>query len=121
MEVQNVLIEKAKLSKGMSYPLKSSFLETAFSAQGISLDAHLRQGGTSTLFECFFWPPNANVTHERLYIRTSAVPSNKTREARLFIEESVVPELIAWLQGILALAPTATIRREAQRFERVLP
>lgn len=116
-----MLIEKAKLPKGMSYPLQSSLLDGTLRAQGITVDTHLVQGGTIMLFECFFWPANQNVGHERLYIRTSAVPSAKVHEARLFIESSVVPELVAWLQDILALAPNATVRREEQYFERALP
>jgi hypothetical protein len=72
------------------------------------------------LFECFFWPPNPNVAHERLYIRTSAVQRAKVHEARILLENSVLPEFATWLQGILALAPASAIRREEQHFERAL-
>ncbi|MBI2276494.1 MAG: hypothetical protein HYU74_04010 [Dechloromonas sp.] len=104
----------------MSYPLRSPVLEAALSAQNISANAHLVQGGSSALFECFFWPPNPNVAHERLYIRTSAVQSTQVHEVRVFLETSVLPEFATWLQGILALAPTSTIRKEEQHFERAL-
>lgn len=114
-------IEKKKLSKGLSYPLRSSVLEAVLSALAIAPDAHLIQGGGSKLFECFFWPPNPNVSSERLYIRTTAVPEARASEARAFIESSVIPEFSAWLQAILALAPNSTVRREEQYFERSLP
>ncbi|MBL8483355.1 MAG: hypothetical protein JNJ60_14245 [Rhodocyclaceae bacterium] len=114
-------IEKRKLSKGQSYPLRASVLEAALSTSAIAADTQFVQGGGSKLFECFFWPPNPNVPRERLYIRTTAVPETGTNEARTFIENSVIPEFVAWLQGILALAPNSTVRREEQYFERSLP
>ncbi len=114
-------IEKAKLPKDMSYPLQSSILETEFLAHDICLDAHLVQGGSSHLLECFFWPPNPNNNHERIYIRTSATPSVRSHELRLFINDSVIPELIDWIKKILALPPNSTRRREVQHFVRELP
>jgi hypothetical protein len=114
-------IEKKKLPKGLRYPLRTSVLEAVLSASAIAVDARLIQGGGATLFECFFWPPNSNVPHERLYIRTKAVPEVCASEARTFIEDSVIPEFTAWLQGILSLAPSSTVRCEEQYFERSLP
>lgn len=114
-------IEKKKLSCGLSYPLRTSALETALSGAAMAANAHLIQGGGGKLFECFFWPPNPKVPHERLFIRTAAVPATSANEARLFIENSVIPEFAAWLQGILSLAPNSTVRREEQYFERSLP
>jgi len=113
-------IEKKKLPKGLSYPLRASAVEAALSGLAIAADAHLIQGSGGKLFECFFWPPNQNVPYERLYIRTAAVPEASANEARLFVEKSVIPEFSAWLKGILALAPNSTIRREEQYFERSL-
>lgn len=113
-------IEKKKLSKGLSYPLSASALEAALSGLTIAADAHLIQGGGGKLFECFFWPPNQNVPHERLYIRTAAVPEATVNEARLFVENSVIPEFAVWLKSILALAPNSAVRREEQYFERSL-
>jgi hypothetical protein len=114
-------IDKKKLSKGLSYPLRASALEAALSGSAIAADAHLIQGSGGKLFECFFWPPSPNVPHERLYIRTAAVPEASASEARVFVEKSVIPEFTAWLMGILALAPNSTVRREEQYFERFLP
>ncbi len=71
-----MLIEKVKIAKGMSYPLKSSHLESALISAKITINTHLIQGGSSHLFECFFWPPNQNANYERLYIRTAPVRSN---------------------------------------------
>jgi len=113
-------IEKKKLAKGLTYPLRASVLDASLSAFACVVDAHLIQGGGSELFECFFWPPNPNVPYERLYIRTSAVPATNARKARTFIENSVIPEFSAWLQSILALAPNSTVRCEKQYFGRSL-
>ncbi len=114
-------IEKRKLPKGLSYPLRASVLEAALSASAFVADTQLVQGGGSKLFECFFWPPNSNMPRERLYIRTAAVPEAGADEARKFVENSVIPEFAVWLQAIMALAPNSTIRREEQYFERSLP
>lgn len=114
-------IEKKKLSKGQSYLLRASALEAALSGSAIAANVYLVQGSGGKLFECFFWPPNPNVPHERLYIRTAAVPEASAHEARLFVEKSVIPEFTAWLKGILVLAPNSTVRREEQYFERSLP
>jgi len=114
-------IEKAKLPKGMSYPLQSSVLEAELSIHNICLPAYLVQGGSSHLLECFFWPPNPNNHQERIYIRTSAMPSSSVPELRAFINGSVIPELIIWLKTILVLPPNSTRRREEQHFVRALP
>lgn len=114
-------IEKKRLSKGLSYPLRAAALEAALSGSTIAADTHLIQGNGGKFFECFFWPPNPNVPHERLYIRTAAVPAASVNEARRFVEKSVIPEFSAWLKGILALAPNSAVRREEQYFERSLP
>lgn len=116
-----MLIENRKIPKGLSYPLRASLLETTLSSLSIAPETHLIQGGGSKLFECLFWPPNPNVAGERLYIRTSAVPNSRISEARTLIESSVIPEFIAWLLGILKLAPDSTLRRVEQYFERSLP
>ncbi len=115
-----MLIEKVKIAKGMSYPLKSSHLESALNSAKITIDTHLIQGGSSHLFECFFWPPSQNVNYERLYIRTAPVSSNLTKEANHFIESTVIPEFMAWLAKLLALPLNSPIRQQQQRFTREL-
>jgi hypothetical protein len=113
-------IEKAKLPKGMCYPVRATVLEAALVVAGVSIDTHIVQGGSSKLFEGFFWPPNPNVSHERLYIRTAAVPSACAHQAQASIENSVIPEFTAWIKALLALPPNSTVRREEQYFERSL-
>lgn len=114
-------VERSKLPKGMSYPLKSSVLETALRSAGIELDAHLIQHVSKRFFDAFFWPANVNVGHERLFIRASAVQSQEAEHARNFMNESVIPEFIAWVQSIAALPANSPIRREEQCFFRQLP
>lgn len=111
-------IEKAKLPKGMSYALRSSVLERAICEAGIDIATTLRHGPNHILFDAFFWPPNPNFPFERLYVRAGAVPASHAHEARLFVESSVIPDLISWLQGILALPSNSPIRRERQEFYR---
>ena len=114
-------IEKSQLPKDMSYALKSSVLESALSEAGVGLDTELIHGSSSILFDAHFWPPNQNVAHERLYVRAGAVPASVSREARIYIENSVIPEFVAWVKGILALPHNSPVRREQRYFVRELP
>jgi 3-mercaptopyruvate sulfurtransferase SseA len=99
-------IEKSKLPKGMSYPLKSSVLETALDSGGITLNTHLIYYGIGKFFfDAHFWLTNQNVPYERLYIRTSAVPAADATDARTFMTTTVIPEFVTWVQGILSLPP----------------
>lgn len=111
-------IEKSPLPKGMSYVLKSSVLERALSEAGIELDTTLIHGPGGIFFDAHFWPPNQNVAHERLYVRAGAVQASVAREARAYIDSSVVPEFVAWVKSILALPNNAPVRREQQYFVR---
>lgn len=114
-------IEKSPLSKGMSYVLKSSVLERALSEAGIGLDTKLIHGSGGIFFDTYFWPPNQNVAYERLYVRAGAVHTSVSREARLHIEGSVVPEFVAWVKSILVLPNNSPVRREQQYFVREMP
>jgi len=114
-------IKKAKLQKGMSYPLRSSFLSEALQNGGITLAAHLIFHRGGVLFDAHFWPPNPRIRHERLYIRVAAVPSVQVRFARQYLEGTVIREFVAWVQGIVSLAPDSPVRREQQYFRRELP
>jgi len=115
-----VKIEKAKLPKGMSYVLRSSILEHALQEAGLAIDTTVTHGPSLIFFDAFFWPPHANAPVERLYVRAGAVTASQAHEARSFIENSVIPDLISWLQGILALPANSPVRREKQEFYRGL-
>ncbi|BDP41835.1 hypothetical protein DAETH_18040 [Deinococcus aetherius] len=114
-------IEKGPLPKGMSFILKSSTLERALTEADIKIDTHLIHGAGGIFFDAHFWPPNANVGYERLYVRAGAVPSGVGQAARIYVEGSVLPDLMDWLAGILALPKNSPIRREKQYFGRSRP
>jgi hypothetical protein len=114
-------IEKSSLPKGMSSALKSSVLVRALSEAGIELDTELIHGSGGIFFDAHFWPPNQNVSYERLYVRAGAVQASASREARAYIEDSVVPEFVAWVKNILALPSNSPVRREQQYFVREMP
>ena len=116
-----MLIEKAKCPKGMSYPLRSSVLEQALGEAGIEMDVHLIHRPSPIFFDAFFWPPRPNVPHERLYVRASAVPGARAREARELVETRVVPELVVWVRSLLALPTDSPIRRAEQSIRWELP
>jgi hypothetical protein len=112
---------KQPLPKGMGYPLKPMLLEATLRQSGVELRWSLDRNVSGSLFECFFWPPNPNVSSERLYFRSCAVPSEKVFVAKQYIETAVMPELQRWLEQILSLPAHSTIRREKQLFTRELP
>jgi hypothetical protein len=51
MKIRNMYIEKNKLPKGMSYPLKSSFLEVSLKNENIDMDTILIIGPSGIFFE----------------------------------------------------------------------
>jgi hypothetical protein len=61
------------------------------------------------------------VGYERLYVRAGAVPSPLAHEARRHVEDSVVPDLMEWLAGILTLSKDSPVRRQKQIFQRLQP
>ena len=103
-----------KLPRGQSYPLKPSTLEAALAGAVIGIDTFLTRGH-GELFDAFFWPPNPNVPYERLYIRIGSVASERAAEARLRMEEVMLPGLIQWIADILAQDVRSPVRREQQR------
>ena len=105
--------ETAKLPKGQSYLLKPSALETALAAARIEIDTHLIRS-PGDLFDANFLPPNQNVGYERLYIRAGSVPFERAATDRLWVDQVVIPGLIAWIGSILALDARSPIRRESQ-------
>lgn len=107
--------ETAKLPGGQSYPLKPSVLEAALATARINLDTHLIRS-PGRLFDAHFWPPNANVPHERLYVRAGSVPVEQAKAARDRIEGEALPALVEWIGNILAQDPRSPIRREQQYF-----
>lgn len=105
--------DTGKLPKGQSYPLKPTVLEAALMSANIKIDVHLiRKPGD--LFDAHYWPPNANVPYERLYVRAGSVPADRSAESRHRIETIVIPTLVKWLADILAQDRKSPRRREQQ-------
>jgi hypothetical protein len=106
----------AKLPRGQSYPLKPSKLEEALASANIAIDAYLTRT-PGRYFNACFWPPNPNVSYERLYIQAGSVPIDEAERARSEIEETALPAIVEWIAGILALDPKSPIRREQQNLK----
>ncbi|MEF2277712.1 hypothetical protein V3W47_05320 [Deinococcus sp. YIM 134068] len=113
--------EKGPLPRGMSFVLKPSILAQALAEAELSVDTHLVRGVGGIFFDAHFWPPNENVGYERLYVRAGAVANSLSQAARLYVENTVLPKLTAWLADILALPVASPIRREKQYFRVDLP
>jgi hypothetical protein len=107
--------------RGAATPLRSSFLAAALSHANVTIEFHLVIAPSAIFFDAHFWPPNQAVPHERLYVRVSCVSAKEGRAAREFVETSVVPDLIAWLQDILSLPKRSPVRQSQQYFRREWP
>jgi hypothetical protein len=116
-----MIVTRAKLAKGMSYPTNSSTLAEALDAAGITLSASLDYHHAGRFLHAYFWPPNPNVPYERLYMQVGSVPTVRARLARRYFQLSVLPSLIHWVQNILGRPQDGPIRREQQLFARSLP
>jgi hypothetical protein len=106
--------ETAKLPKGQRYPLRPSALEAALIDAHIVIDTHLIRS-PGDLFDAYFWPPNDNVPHERLYVRAGSVPSDRVADARRHVESVMIPSLVKWIADILVRDRNSPVRREKQR------
>lgn len=105
-----------KLPKGHSYPLKPKALEAALIRADLTIELNLiREPGD--LFRAHFWPPNANVPYERLYVQAGTVPKENASEARHRMENVIIPRLVEWLANILAQDLKSTTRRERQSID----
>ncbi len=112
---------KEKHPRDTSYALKSSVRATALESAGVNLHTHLILTHSKIFFDAFFWPRNERVQYERLYVRVGAVPSIEARDARHFVEEFVIPEMIAWVREIIRLPANSPRRLSEERFLREWP
>jgi hypothetical protein len=113
-------IEKSKIPKGLSYPLKSSVLANALNAACITVQVHLIYNSRNNFFEAFYWLPNENVDHDRFYIRTGSVASQDSMKAKDHMESIVIPEFIKWANDILSLPDNSPILQEKPYFVKLL-
>lgn len=90
-------------------------------AAGIELETTLLHLDRDLPLECYFWPSKPGIPHDRLYIRAGSVASGLAKEARDFIEQQGVPQLVAWVSGILNLPYNSPVRRAEQHFYVELP
>jgi hypothetical protein len=109
--------ETGKIPKGYGYPLKPSSLANALVAAGMEIEVHLVRHHSKRLFDAHFWPPNPNVSHERLYVTVGTVAAPYLPECRKRVESECIPNLIRWVSGIIALDPKSPIRRQSQMIE----
>ena len=114
-------IEKPKIPKDYSFVLKTKQLEDLLINNNINIHVdliycwHPKQIGS--IFEVHFWPPNANVPYERLYIRVGALLKEDAFIAREKMTEIVLPEFVAWFKKISILNENSPIAKTKLRFE----
>ena len=109
-------IHKAPLPKSRRFVLRATSLEQALREAGIQLETSLRLVNSDVYFLAYFWPPNPNVRHERLYITAGAVPSAEAFASREHMDSCVLPRFALWVNHLLSLPLNSPIRREKQIF-----
>lgn len=110
-------IEKARLPKTHSYPVRSSQIEAALAAASVGLDTQLIFSISKIFLDAHFWPASRRIPHERLYIRVGTVPAEEAHAARLFMIEQALPEMVAWIGEVLALPAESPSRNAEQYFK----
>ena len=109
--------DRAKIPKGMSFPLKRSRLDAALIESGIS-GVHsvyywLKQSGNIVLRGEFCGEQRRGWTAAgQSSITVYAVPSEQRRQVESAIETDLLPKLIRWLQEI---EQARNVRRAADR------
>ena len=107
-------IEKPKSPKGQSYVLKTASLQEMLSDAGIATAVHLiyrpfnKAFSKITLLSCYYWLPNGNVPYSRFYISVSAVAFEDRKMADELMQLRILPELISWMQNIVAQPEDST-------------
>jgi len=103
-----IFVERDKVRKGFSYPLKSSFIENLFSENNITIHTYLNYINSEIFFDAHFWLPNDNVPYPRFYIRCGSVLSTKKNESSGYFVNLVLPEFISWAKNISSLPLNST-------------
>jgi hypothetical protein len=102
-------VDKAKLPKGLSYPVKTGMIASALAEAGVTLDCSVNYyNNLQTGFTAHFWPPNPNVGFERLYLTIGAVSSD---EERRFDGACMNPYCLRLSRGFVACLPFRWSRR----------
>jgi hypothetical protein len=121
--MMNWTIEKPKPPKGQSYALKTSLLQEMIRSAGVETAVHLIYRYSNkllseiTLLDCHYWLPNANVPYSRFYITTSCVDFEDRKIADDLMQLRILPELINWMQKIVAQSDSSTLIRHDMLFK----
>ena len=77
-------INKPKTYKGLSYPLKSSFLKQAMEEAELDIEVNLHYWTPQILGSILsvdYWLPNEHISGDRFFIRAGAIPSQSRKAA----------------------------------------
>lgn len=113
-------IEKPKVRKGLSYALKTSWVEQALRDARVECPASLHywtpQSGGS-LLQAFYWLPDANVPHDRVYIRAGTVDSVRRQDAALQLQNRGLPAFVQWLRTVASLPRNSPVLHQKPMFD----
>ena len=101
-------ISKPKLSKGLSYALKTSQLVESIS----DIECHLSLNYVTNLgapvLRAWYWLPNDNVAYDRVYVTAGPVSGSERAAASMLMASEVIPAFIGWLHRTIDLPNEST-------------
>lgn len=102
-----VHIEKAKVGKGRSYVIQTSWLIPLVEeiqgsiefALSVNYVHHQNKNGSVWIIHADFWLPNANVDHHRFHITPGFVKSEERKATVEVMKSTIIPELVEWMNA----------------------
>ncbi|AXR68913.1 hypothetical protein [Leptospira mayottensis] len=116
-----LIIQKNKIPRGFSHPLKTSELISAYDSAEINIETFLNYNFKPPYFRVEFWPPNPNINHERLNIDIGAVPTESAHVARKIMKFKIIPEFIKWTKNVFLLPVNSPKRYQRLFWEFKIP
>jgi hypothetical protein len=101
-------VSKPRLSKDLSYALKTSELARALDDANIDIHVDLvywKPQVLGSMLEAQYWLPNENVSYPRVYVRAGCIPAMQRAVASESLSNTALPRFIDWLRSILSLPP----------------
>jgi hypothetical protein len=103
-----IKVHKAKIPTHLSFPLKTSMLETALQEIQASCPTELNYiepESSGILFEAQYHPPHDQHKEPHLQVINGAVPAAMRKEMTLLLQENVILEFMVWLEAALKRPP----------------
>jgi hypothetical protein len=114
-----IKVHKAKIPTHLSFPFKTSMLESALLElkAGCPVELYFHEPElTGALFEAQFCPADDTCPEPHLRVLAGAVPSDSRKAMTEMLQEKVMLEFMVWLEARLNQAENAPLQQKRQAF-----